>query len=160
MEFVDVEFHEKDGFILSTFINRQKMIRFIEAGVKGMRLNLNNLIGIMVKILDTPGGIVYSDGAVSKPVTKTDRYKLEQGIKIAKEILIVAGADKRSIIVTKAQGAHPGGTVSIGNFINKKLQTEVKNLYVCDANVFPTSPGMPPILAIVALAKKLAKDAA
>jgi len=37
------------------------------------------------------------------------------------------------------------------------LQTEVKNLYVCDASAFPYSPGMPPILTIVALAKNLAK---
>ncbi len=160
MEFVDLEFHEKEGFILSTFINRQKMIRFIEAGIKGMRLKEKNLIGIMVKISDTPEGVVYPDGSVSKVVSKDDKSKLEQGTKMAEKILIAAGADKDSILVTNPQGAHPGGTVAIGNCINKKLETEVKNLYVCDASIFPTSPGMPPILTIVAMAKRLAKSVA
>lgn len=160
MEFVDLEFHKEKGFILSPFINRQKMVRFIEAGIKGMRLNTENLLGIMVKIKDTPGGIVYRDGTISKAVSKDDKTKLDQGIEIAKKILINAGVDKNRFIITKPQGAHPGGTAAIGSVLNKKLQTKVENLYVCDSSVFPTSPGMPPILTIVALAKKLAKNAA
>jgi choline dehydrogenase-like flavoprotein len=160
MEFVDLEFHENGGFLLSTFINRQKMIRFIEAGLKGMRLKEKNLIGMMVKISDTAGGVVYPDGSVSKTVTEDDKSKLEQGIKKAEEILIQAGADKNNILVTNPQGAHPGGTAAIGKVTDKNLETEIKNLYICDASVFPTSPGMPPILTIVALAKKLAKDLA
>jgi choline dehydrogenase-like flavoprotein len=31
------------------------------------------------------------------------------------------------------------------------------SLFVCDASVLPTAPGLPPILTIVALAKRLAK---
>jgi choline dehydrogenase-like flavoprotein len=58
------------------------------------------------------------------------------------------------------QGAHPGGTASIGKVVDKDLQTKVDNLFVCDASVFPTSPGLPPILTIVALAKRLAKTLA
>ena len=160
MEFVDLEFHDREGFLLSTFINRQKMIRFIEAGLKGMRLKEKNLIGIMVKISDTAEGVVYADGSVSKGVSEDDKRKLEQGTKMAEEILIKSGANKDSILVTNPQGAHPGGTAAIGRVINNKLETEVNNLYVCDASIFPTSPGMPPILTIVALAKKLAKVAA
>ncbi len=160
MEFVDLEFHKEKGFILSTFINRQKMVRFIEAGIKGMRLNSKKLLGIMVKISDTPGGIVYRDGTISKVVTKDDKNKLDQGIKIAKEILIKVGIDKNSLIISKPQGAHPGGTAAIGSVLDKRLQTKIRNLYVCDASVFPSSPGMPPILTIVALAKKLAKNIA
>ncbi len=136
------------------------MIRFIEAGLKGMRLKEKNLIGMMVKISDTAGGVVYPDGSVSKTVTEDDKSKLEQGIKKAEEILIQAGADKNNILVTNPQGAHPGGTAAIGKVTDKNLETEIKNLYICDASVFPTSPGMPPILTIVALAKKLAKDLA
>jgi len=33
----------------------------------------------------------------------------------------------------------------------------VKNLYVCDASVFPRSPGRPPTLTLIDLAKWLAK---
>jgi choline dehydrogenase-like flavoprotein len=125
-----------------------------------MRLNKKNLIGIMIKISDSPSGIVYQNGKISKSVTEFDKNKLDQGIKIAKEILLKAGAEKDNILVTKPQGAHPGGTAAIGRVLDNKLQTEVKNLYVCDASVFPSSPGMPPILTIVALAKNLAKKLA
>jgi len=41
--------------------------------------------------------------------------------------------------------------------VDKDLQTEVDNLFVCDGSVLPISPGMHPVLTIVALAKRLAK---
>ena len=68
-----------------------------------------------------------------------------------------AGADSKSIVVGKPFGAHPGGTAAIGKIVDKDLQTEIENLFVCDASVFPTSLGAPPILTIAALAKRLAK---
>lgn len=160
MEFVDLEFHKEKGFILSTFINSQKMIRFIEAGIKGMSLNTKHLIGIMIKTSDEANGRVFRDGTISKAVTEEDRNKLDQGIKIAKEILIKAGADKDRFLVSDPQGAHPGGTAAIGKVVNENLESEVENLYVCDASIFPGSPGMPPILTIIALAKRLAKRVA
>ena len=45
----------------------------------------------------------------------------------------------------------------VGSVVGKDLQTEVNNLFVCDASVLPKAPGMPPILTITALAKWLAK---
>jgi len=68
-----------------------------------------------------------------------------------------AGADSSSILMSKPQGAHPGGTAAIGRVVDENLETRVKNLFVCDASVFPVTPGLPPILTIVALAKRLAK---
>ncbi|MHC4592251.1 MAG: GMC oxidoreductase, partial [Planctomycetota bacterium] len=66
-------------------------------------------------------------------------------------------ADTNSFVVTRPQGAHPGGTAAIGKVVNADLQTEVDNLFVCDASVLPNAPGLPPIPTIVALAKRLAK---
>jgi choline dehydrogenase-like flavoprotein len=60
-------------------------------------------------------------------------------------------------VVSKPGGAHPGGTAAIGQVVDKDLQTRIENLFVCDASVLPTSPGMPPILTIVALSKRLGK---
>ena len=78
--------------------------------------------------------------------------------KKTKEILVKAGADSKSIVAGKVGGGHPGGTAAIGELVDKDLQTEVNNLFVCDASVLPTAPGLPPILTIVALAKRLAKS--
>ena len=158
MEFVDLEFHKEKSFILSPFINRQRMIRFIEAGQKGMRMPTNKIIGLMVKTADTPNGRVNPDGEISKSINKKDEQKLLEGIKISKEILTKAGADKDHFLVTNPQGAHPGGTCGMGKVVNNNLKTQIDNLYICDSSIFPTSPGLPPILTIVALAKKLTKN--
>ncbi|MCF7891284.1 ferredoxin, partial [Candidatus Bipolaricaulota bacterium] len=40
------------------------------------------------------------------------------------------------------------------------LQTRVDGLFVCDGSVLPTAPGMPPIVTICALGKRLANTLA
>jgi choline dehydrogenase-like flavoprotein len=157
MTLVDVEFHEVKGFILSPMVYHSRRARYLETGLKGLRLPNNRLIGMMTKIADEPAGRVHADGTISKPVTEKDRTGLREGSSISREILVKAGVDENSILVSKVQGAHPGGTAGIGRIVNTDLQTEIDNLFVCDASVFPTAPGLPPIVTIVALAKRLAK---
>jgi len=157
MALVDTEFHKSKGFILSTWPQPSALYRFVEAGVKGAILPAARTLGIMTKSADDPIGRVYADGSFSKPVTENDRARLKEGSEIAKEILIKAGADGKSIVVGNPFGAHPGGTAAIGKILDKDLQTKIDNLYVCDASVFPTSLGAPPILTIAALGKRLAK---
>ncbi len=157
MALVDHEFYEDEGFILSPFVNHHRMVRFMEGGAAAVRHPARRLIGIMTKTADDPVGRVFPNGTVSKPVTEADWGRLREGSSIAKEILIKAGADSESIAVSKPQGAHPGGTAAIGRVVDEDLQTEVEGLFVCDASVLPTAPGMPPILTICALAKRLAK---
>jgi len=72
------------------------------------------------------------------------------------ETISKAGADKGSVMVSKPQGAHPGGTAALGTVVDKDLQTKIDNLFVCDASVLPKAPGLPPIVTLVALAKYLA----
>ena len=78
-------------------------------------------------------------------------------MEIAKEILANMGAEQNSFVVSKPQGAHVGGTATIGTVVDGYLETKVRHLHVCDASVLPKAPGMPPILTIVALAKWLGK---
>ena len=160
MTLVDHEFHGDKRFILSPFINSSRMIRSIEAGPKEMARSSLGLLGVMTKTADDPVGRVFPDGTVSKPVTEDDWRRLNEGASLAKEILIEAGVDSSSIKVTKPQGAHPGGTAAIGEVVDEELQTEIDGLFVCDGSVLPTAPGMPPIVTICALGKKLAKTLA
>ena len=160
MALVDMEFHKEEGFILSPFIQPIKMVRFLEAGVRGFMMPTVGHIGLMAKTTDDSVGRIYPDGSFSKTITTEDRKRLDRGHAISKEILVKAGADQKSIIAGKVGGAHPGGTAAIGELVDNNLQTEVNNLFVCDASVLPTAPGMPPILTIVALAKRLAKTLA
>jgi len=157
MALVDIEFYDDDGFILSTFINSIKISRFAELGSQALATHPDKLIGLMVKIQDERSGCVHPDGTISKQATQKDQAKLRRGVKVAKEILAKAGADDKSFMISIPQGAHPGGTAAIGEIVNNNLETEIENLFVCDASIFPVSPGLPPILTIVALGKRLAK---
>lgn len=157
MALVNHDFYRDKGFILSPFINCSSKVRFMELGMKGMTMQVKKLLGIMTKTRDDASGNVYADGSISKPVTKSDWQRLKEGSDIAREILIKAGASSKSILVSKPQGAHPGGTAAIGKVVDSNLAAEVGGLFVCDASVLPIAPGLPPILTIVALAKRLAK---
>jgi choline dehydrogenase-like flavoprotein len=159
MALVDHEFHQDKGFILSPFISN-RLLRAIELGPSGLTLPTRRLLGLMTKTADDRAGQVFADGTVSKPVTKADWVRLREGSEIATEILVKAGADRKSILVSKPQGAHPGGTAAVGEIVDQDLQTEINNLFVCDCSVLPEAPGMPPIVTIVALAKRLAKTLA
>ena len=157
MALVNHEFHKEKGFILSPYVNHPKMVRFMELGTKGLGLPDRKLIGIMTKTADDPAGEIFPDGTVSKPVTDNDWKRLREGAAIAEEILVKAGANRKSIVTSAPQGAHPGGTAAIGKIVDRNLETEIGNLFVCDGSVLPTAPGLPPILTIVALAKRLAR---
>jgi len=157
MSMVNHEFHHDKGFILSPYVNHPKMVRFMELGAKGFALSDRKLLGIMTKTADDSSGKVHADGTVSKAVTESDRVRLDEGATIAAEILIEAGADPKSITTSAPQGAHPGGTAAVGKVVDEDLQTDTQSLYVCDGSVLPKAPGLPPILTIAALAKRLAR---
>jgi choline dehydrogenase-like flavoprotein len=158
MALVDHEFHKSRGFMISPSLPAHKMSYFWEIGAEIP--SLRGLIGIMTKIKDEPVGHVYPDGSISKSVTEQDWARLNEGSSIGKEILVKAGADEKSIVVSRPGGAHPGGAAAIGKVLDKDMQTDVDSLFVCDASALPAAAGMPPILIIVALAKRLAKTLA
>ena len=67
------------------------------------------------------------------------------------------GVPGESIVATSLKGAHPGGTAAVGEVVDNNFESKIGGLYVCDASVIPEAPGRPPILTIVAIAKKVAK---
>jgi len=111
----------------------------------------------MTKIKDNNVGSVDKKGIISKTVTEQDLQRLKKGALLAKKILSGIGVDPKTMVVTKTRGAHPGGTAAIGDIVDTNLETKIKGLYVSDASVFPESAGLPPILTIVALSKRLSK---
>jgi choline dehydrogenase-like flavoprotein len=114
-------------------------------------------IGIMTKVRDELEGRVNLDGTVSKPITYAERWKLDKGANIADKILKRAGADPDSIFSTPVRAAHPGGTARIGELLSTDLETEIENLYVCDASIIPEPWGLPPVWTLIAFGKRLAR---
>jgi choline dehydrogenase-like flavoprotein len=115
-------------------------------------------MGMFTKVGDTPGGRIHADGTIDKPYPAEDQEKFRNGTDACIKILVGAGARPGSITVARDIGGHPGGTAAVGRVVDSELQAmKLKNLYVCDASVFPRSPGRPPTLTLIALGRWLAR---
>lgn len=156
MGIVDLEFKE-EGFILAPFID-PPITLFMQLFPLKMNILINRkyIFGMEVKIKDDNVGNVTSDGIINKTITKQDAIKLRKGQEIAKNILINAGIMPDSLITTKIRAAHLGGTAAFAKVVNNNQETKIKNLFISDASILPESPGLPPILTIIALSKRLA----
>ena len=159
MEAICTDFYNNQGFILSPCIDHWSQIMlFCPFWWNIIRQSpQKRIVGIMTKIADERVGQVGINGSINKVPTEQDRFRLKTGSSVAKKILQEIGA--KNIITTKHnRGAHPGGTSAIGEVVNNRLEVlGTRGLYVCDASVFPTAPGLPPILTIVALSKWLSQ---
>ncbi|MBQ8017315.1 MAG: GMC family oxidoreductase [Methanobrevibacter sp.] len=129
---------------------------FLKGNIPYGDVENNDIFSIMVKTADECKGYVDEDGDVCKINTIQDIRYLAEGVATAGLILEKMGVDPNTIGSTVYRGAHPGGTAPIGKIVDSNLETEISNFYVCDASVLPISPGKPPILTILALAKRLA----
>jgi len=159
MSVVCGHFHQEEGFVLSPFVDNYYSLFFCTDYPHSLNsLRINRLMGIMTKIADDSIGTVHRDGKISKTPTKSDLRKLKKGSEVAKEILIKCGVKPQDIFFTRPRGAHPGGTAGIGRVVNSRLESKIPNLYVCDASVLPFAPGLPPMLALIALSKWFAKN--
>lgn len=142
---------EFDEFILSPHFSDILVDKLHKYGA-----GKKDIIGMMVKIKDEPSGKV-RENKVTKYNTPKDVGLLAEGSAIAGSILTQLGVDPKTLVSTHARGAHPGGTAAVGRVVDKNLETSVKGLFVADASVLPEAPGAPPILTILALAKRLSK---
>lgn len=134
----------------------------IVAGMRGLRYaatwpRWKHMLGVMIKLRDRLSGRLLPDGKPSKPVLPEDRERLEAAERVARRILIEAGARPDSIFASPLRGTHPSATVRIGELVDTDLRTEIPGLYVCDASVFPEALGRPTVLTIIALGKRLAR---
>ena len=145
------------GLIIGkNFVLSPHFSSFIRANLPGDNINDSDILSIMVKTPDECRGFVTDDGDVVKINTITDIRYLAEGAATAGFVLEKAGVDPTTIGSTVYRGAHPGGTAPIGKIVDSNLETEISDLFVCDASVLPISPGKPPILTILALSKRLA----
>jgi choline dehydrogenase-like flavoprotein len=147
------------GYMLSTLIDPWGSYP-VMATLKGPRYlltwrNYRRMIGVMIKVTDEISGMVSVEGRISKPMTARDRDRLHHATVVCRRILAKAGCDPDSVYVSRLRGTHPSATVRLGEMLDADLQTAVKNLYVCDASVFPEALGQPTVLTIISFAKRL-----
>ena len=68
-----------------------------------------------------------------------------------------SGVKDEDIFVNKPLGGHPGGSVRLGDHLDTNCQTKITNCYCVDNSIIPEPWGQPPVVTIVAMAKRVAK---
>jgi len=122
------------------------------------RIPAENIVSLMIKLADENVGRL-TDGTFDKNLTAHDKERLRDGVEICKQILSKFGISNDKFFLGTLNAGHPGGMLPLtpreaGTFHHDRLP---ENLYVSDATLFPRSLGNPPILTIMAMAKRVSK---
>jgi choline dehydrogenase-like flavoprotein len=159
-----VGYHEKENGVFFGNIGgpkwewRMQVLKDQKLRGLGNTFRYGKALGAWAKIADEPEGhVLLEEGKVSKRFTKRDLSRADYSRDILKKILVKAGCSSSNIYLSPLFLPHPAGTAPVGKVVDTNLETSIKNLYCCDSSVFPEGFGAPPILAIVALAKRLSK---
>jgi choline dehydrogenase-like flavoprotein len=117
-----------------------------------------NILSLMVKLADAPSGTV-TEGKVEKALTPEDTEALGSAVDLCVDILGRMGVENRAVFFGTLNAGHPGGMLPLTSDDAKTLRPRrlPENLFLADATLFPEALGKPPILTIMALAKKVAK---
>jgi choline dehydrogenase-like flavoprotein len=144
---------QQDGFMLSPYFD---FLSFMFN--RAWRHPIGNIVSMMVKLADSNEGTLNRRG-VSKPLTNRDRALLHSATELCIEVLARLGVDRSRVFLGTLNAGHPGGmlplTVNEAETLHSPRLPD--NVYVADATILPSSLGNPPILTIVALAKRISK---
>ena len=144
---------QKEGFIISPYFD---YLSFFFNRI--WNYPTKDILGIMIKLADSNTGSISKSG-VKKTLTTEDKQRLKQGVEICNEILCRFGALKENIFLGTINAGHPGGMLPLTEQEAKTFHSErlPENLYVADATLIPKALGNPPILTIIAIAKRVSK---
>ena len=143
---------QQNGYILSPYMDYLSF--FFN---RKWYLPMSNLVSVMIKLADEETG--GADGKrIDKALTPVDRERMERAITQSREILIRLGVPEEKQFLGTWNAGHPGGMLPLTAAEKDTLHNPSLpgNLYVADATILPKSLGNPPILTIMALAKKIA----
>jgi ferredoxin len=123
---------------------------------KDWRKPARDLLSVMIKLADNTEGRI-STKKIDKKLTGQDKKYLQQGVECCTEILMKLGIKKQDLFLGTINAGHPGGMFPLtekeaDTFHHDSLPG---NLYIADATLLPESLGNPPILTIIAMAKRL-----
>lgn len=145
---------QQDGYILSPYMDYLSF--FFN---KKWRMPMQNLASIMIKLADEEKGSI-SGKKIDKQMSATDQKRMDRAVGQCREILERMGVAEEKQFLGTLNAGHPGGMLPLTAAEKDTLHSPVlpDNLYVADASILPKSMGNPPILTIMALAKKIADN--
>ncbi len=143
---------QQDGYILAPYMDYLSF--FFN---KDWRLPMRDMASIMIKLADEEKGSV-SGKRIHKQMTQTDTVRMEGAVRLAGRILEHMGIPEEKQFLGTLNAGHPGGMLPLARSEKDSLHPSLLpgNLYVADATILPKAMGNPPMLTIMALAKKIA----
>jgi ferredoxin len=144
---------ERDGTIISPYFD---LLSFFFN--RRWSYPARDIVSLMIKLADRPEGSVSSRG-IRKVLYPEDRARLDEAVALCRDVLARLGIPKEKTFLGTVNAGHPGGTLPLTeresvSFHHPSLP---ENVYVADASLFPCSLGKPPILTIIALAKRIGR---
>ena len=128
---------------------------------QGVTVTLRSAIPILlretIKLADEETGSI-SGKRLDKQMTEADHRRMEEAVTLVRRILIHMGIPEEKQFAGTLNAGHPGGMLPLTGAEKDSLHHSglPDNLYVADATILPKAMGNPPILTIMALAKKIA----
>jgi choline dehydrogenase-like flavoprotein len=143
---------QQDGYILAPYFDQLSF--FFD---KRWRMPAGNIFSFMIKLADSETG---SPG--NKRLTTNDTATLQRAVTQCKELFSGIGVDPDRTFPGMLNAGHPGGMLPLtANEAHSMHAPQLPdNVYLADASLFPASLGAPPMLTIMALAKRVARIAA
>ena len=143
---------QQDGYILSPYMDYLSFFFH-----RSWWLHMRNIASIMIKLADEETGT--TDGKhINKTMSSADQRHMDRTVAQSREILERLGVRERDQFLGTLNAGHPGGMLPLTEGEKENLHPSIlpENLYVADATILPRSMGNPPMLTIMALAKKIA----
>ena len=145
---------QRDRYIISPYID---WLSFFFN--RSWRKPMGDMVSLMIKLADEEQGDV-RQRKMRKTLTDNDRQRLQQGVDDCRRILMHMGINKDEIFIGTLNAGHPGGMLPLTAADATTLHPAQlpDNVYVADATILPQALGLPPMLTIMALAKRIAKN--
>lgn len=144
---------QQDGYILSPYMDYLSF--FFN---KDWRKPITGLVSMMIKLADEEKGSM-SGRKMTKAMTVQDEARMKKAVAQCREILEKLGVPEEEQFLGTLNAGHPGGMLPLTEAERDTLHNPLlpANLYVADATILPEAMGNPPILTIMALAKKISR---
>ena len=142
---------QREGYILAPYFDWISSLFH-----PSWRHRLQDIVGMIMKLADESVGSVLGR-KVQELLTPASCSRLDEAVGVATEILSGFGADPHEVFLGTVHAGHPGGMLPLTEASARTMHDDrlPENVYVADATLFPKSLGNPPILTIIAMAKRI-----
>jgi hypothetical protein len=148
---------QRPGYIVSPYFDYLSFLFH-----RDWRHPAGRVLSLMIKLADSgQGRAVGGRGRLDKGLSVQDRERLAEAEALCRRLLVDFGVEPGEIFTGTLNAGHPGGMLPLTAADAESLHPGrlPGNLYVADATLFPESLGNPPILTILALARRVARAA-